>query len=247
VLVARLRHEAGLDLRFVGPCPGGEVGAALIADPWDRMFIISSIAGDPASRARHARSLAVLDRLWTIGHPAPRYEQIVDLDDVLVILQTVAPGKTPIHVTEILVDRMLDLLDQRRELMVNDEQAGPLPLYLLREGPGFAQHQSLRTESDRTRRLLDWIHDVGHRFGDVLEGADAVHFDYHPSNILVDSRRPDEISAVVDWDGAARGDAGFDLVTLYFVNGLDLERADVADQRLWRYVSALPEAVLLPS
>lgn len=37
--------------------------------------------------------------------------------------------------------------------------------------------------------------------------------DYHPGNILVSGGR---ISAVMDWDGAGRGDRFLDLVTLRF-------------------------------
>ncbi|WP_308164039.1 phosphotransferase family protein [Nonomuraea sediminis] len=42
--------------------------------------------------------------------------------------------------------------------------------------------------------------------------------DFHPENVLVDGSG--RVTGVIDWDGAGRGDADFDLVTLRF----DLER-----------------------
>lgn len=47
----------------------------------------------------------------------------------------------------------------------------------------------------------------------TLPGDDVVHQDFHPGNMLsLDGK----VTGVIDWDGAGRGDAGFDLVTLRF-------------------------------
>ena len=73
-------------------------------------------------------------------------------------------------------------------------------------------HGPLAGYSARTARLLDWVHEVG-ASGSVMIGDDLTHMDFHPGNVLVDAGR---ITGVIDWDGAARGDRHFDLVTLQF-------------------------------
>jgi aminoglycoside phosphotransferase (APT) family kinase protein len=47
-----------------------------------------------------------------------------------------------------------------------------------------------------------------------MAGDDLVHVDYHAGNVLVDENGT--ISAVVDWNGTARGDARFAIVVLRF-------------------------------
>lgn len=42
---------------------------------------------------------------------------------------------------------------------------------------------------------------------------DIVHFDFTPANILVAAG---EISGVIDWEGACRGDSVFDLASMLF-------------------------------
>jgi aminoglycoside phosphotransferase (APT) family kinase protein len=83
--------------------------------------------------------------------------------------------------------------------------------------------------------VLDWIRDVGTQ-RNVADGTDLVHMDYHPGSVLVHDAR---ISALVDWDGAGRGDRLLDVVTLRF----DLawrapELADWVDRELRQSVPA---------
>jgi aminoglycoside phosphotransferase (APT) family kinase protein len=73
-------------------------------------------------------------------------------------------------------------------------------------------HEPLARYDRRTADVLAWVRDVG-ADGDVADGDDLVHLDFHPGNVLVDAGA---VSGVVDWDGAARGDGRFDLVTLRF-------------------------------
>jgi len=133
---------------------GREAEAAHVVWP-TRPVMPSSVrhSGDEENRAQHARSMAVLERLWSMGHPAPHYEQVVDLGDVLVIIQTEAQGVPPIRITRSLVDRSSSY---SATVLPNGEgsDAGPLSLHLLEESPS---HDSLRKYSDRTRQLLDWI------------------------------------------------------------------------------------------
>ncbi|MFI6352631.1 phosphotransferase [Streptomyces sp. NPDC050743] len=76
-----------------------------------------------------------------------------------------------------------------------------------------------------------------------MTGADAVHFDFHPGNMLATDG---VITAVVDWDGAARGDRRFDLVTLRF--GIHAREIDPGlTERLDDVLDSLPEEILRPA
>jgi hypothetical protein len=125
-LVRRLGEHGGIELRFLDYCEGAGSGsgACRAADQSGHVFFLSCIPGDEASRAQHARSMTVLERLWSMGHPAPHYEQLVDLGDLLVIIQTEAQGVPSIHITRPLVDRLLELLSDRAFLMGEDSDAG---------------------------------------------------------------------------------------------------------------------------
>jgi hypothetical protein len=189
--------------------------------------------------------MTILERLWSMGHPAPRYEQVVDLGDILVIIQTEAYGVPPIRITRALVDQLLELLSDRASLMGENSDAGPLSLHLLEGAPS---HDSLRNCSHRTHQLLEWIEGVGAFYGDTLSGPSAVHFDYQPGNVLVHPDRPDEVTAIVDWGGAVASSSGFDLVTLAWSSfGPAWKRGVGVDEYLWKLVRRLPEPVLVPS
>jgi hypothetical protein len=246
-LVRRLGEHGDIEVRFLEYCAGAGsgAGASRVVDESGHTFFLSSIPGDEANRVQHARSMTVLERLWSMGHPAPHYEQVVDLGDVLVVIQTEAQGVPPIRITRSLVDRLLELLSDRASLMGESSNAGPLSLHLFEDAPS---HDSLREYSDRTRRLLDWIEGVGAFYGDTLPGPGAVHFDYQPGNVLVHPDRPDEVTAIVDWGGAVASAGGFDLVTLAWSSfGPAAERETGVDEYLWRLVRQLPESVLIPS
>jgi aminoglycoside phosphotransferase (APT) family kinase protein len=89
-----------------------------------------------------------------------------------------------------------------------------VPLYLTESGPGFHLHEPLQAYSARSRRLLDWIREVGRTVPPTLIGEDLVHVDYHPGNVLLGD--DGALSGVIDWDGAARGDARFAIVVMRF-------------------------------
>ena len=68
------------------------------------------------------------------------------------------------------------------------------------------------------------MHEVGAAAPATLSGEDLVHLDFQPANVLVDGAG--RLTGIVDWDGAARGDARMDLVVLYF--GLHSEGGSAA-------------------
>jgi aminoglycoside phosphotransferase (APT) family kinase protein len=58
------------------------------------------------------------------------------------------------------------------------------------------------------------VRKVGETGQATMQGDDLVHLDFHPENVLVDE--DGSITGIVDWDGIARGDRRFMLVTLRF-------------------------------
>ena len=85
---------------------------------------------------------------------------------------------------------------------------------MLEGGDGFCLLDSLRTYSSVTAELLGTLQEIvlAHS-NEQFETNDVVHFDFNPSNILVDNGR---VSGVIDWEGTCPGDCSFDLATLLF-------------------------------
>ncbi|MFG1948392.1 aminoglycoside phosphotransferase family protein [Nonomuraea sp. NPDC048826] len=189
-----------LDLTYDGPCPGGQVGAAYVRWPDGRRSVLTR--GPDVSD--------LLDVARAAGIPAPRYEAV----HPPLVIQELLPG-APARVPSADTIRSMVALNRRtRGLFAGRPDPPALPLHLRTDGPGFCLHGSLRTYDARTRKLLAQVEEIGAAVPDTLEGDDLVHADFHPENVLVDDSGA--ITGVVDWDGAGRGDAGFDLVALRF-------------------------------
>jgi thiamine kinase-like enzyme len=65
-----------------------------------------------------------------------------------------------------------------------------------------------------------------------LRAADAVHFDFHHGNILINDAG---IASVIDWEGCRAGDRAFDLATLLYYSYPDL----VLRNALWERARAI--------
>jgi aminoglycoside phosphotransferase (APT) family kinase protein len=240
-LAAEVREVAGVDLRVEGPCPGGEVGAAYVRWPDGHRAVLTWRPGTGLAALRDG-PLAVAAALRRAGYPAPAVELAVEAGGGVAVVWELLPGAAVTVVTHALL---------RQALALNERQAGALAghpgvpafrLFLTGDGPGFCLHQPLREHSARARRLERWVAAVGSRGPDVLRGDDAVHADYQPSNILADR---DQITGVVDWDGAARGDRRLDLVTLRF--GLHAVATEPGvTEHLDRLLDGFPPDVLAP-
>ncbi|MGH3601946.1 MAG: phosphotransferase [Pseudonocardiaceae bacterium] len=165
-----------------------------------------------AGRARH-RIPAVIDRLRELGYPAPRIELAVQLQDVVVLVQELLPGRKIDHLDAGLLEQGLVLNGLQAGALAARPEVRPLDLHLREDGPGFCLHGPLRAYSRRSARLQQWVAEAGVVHPSTLAGDDAIHFDFHPGNLLEQAGR---VSGVVDWDGACRGDHRFDLVTLRF-------------------------------
>ena len=230
-LVRRVAAAGGPTLVVDGRCPGGEVGAAFVRWPDGRRSVLSfgTLTAPP-----------IVDLVVAAGHPAPRYEAVVDLGGEVVVVQSVADGSAVSHVSTALVDDMLRWLDRRRGLLPHNTP----DLYLCGDGPGFCLHGPLRSHGGRALRVCEWVESVG-RSVTPPSGGDAVHFDYHPGNVLVSLSDPAVVTAIIDWDGSAAGDGRLDLVTLCFgVRPFDHDPA--VARRLDELVCALPDDVRKP-
>lgn len=230
-LAVGLERETGVRLTVEGPCRGGQVGAAYVRWPDGRRSVLKRRPGADAADLANG-PLAVMEALGATGYPAPASELVAQVGGAVVMVQQLLPGSA--------VDRLdSDLLDQ--VLALNSVQAGVLAgrdglplvrLYLRDDGPGFCLHGPLRGHGRRARALDDWVAEVAAEHPhDLLEGDDAVHFDFHSGNILA---AEGSVTGVVDWDGAARGDRLMDLVTLRFGT-----RGGAADPGVTRRLDAL--------
>ncbi|WP_329455733.1 phosphotransferase [Streptomyces sp. NBC_01497] len=229
----------GVRLTVEGPCGGGEVGAAYVR--WqDGHRSVLTWRPDTSVAALRAGPLAVCELLRGDGFPCPATELAARTGNAAVIVQEVLPGRAVRRFTRTALDRALALSESMAGRLAGRPDIPRVGLHLQDDGPGFCLHGPLREHSRRTAALERRVRAVAAGPGPP---DDAVHFDFHPGNMLA---APDgSLSGVVDWDGAGRGDRRLDLVTLRFgLEGLQCEPGVV--ERLDAVLDALPPAVLLP-
>ncbi|MFD8604981.1 aminoglycoside phosphotransferase [Streptomyces sp. TSRI0445] len=238
-----LRAETGVRLILDGPCPGGQVGAAYVRRADRRRRSVLKWRPHTRLADMEADPLTVSRVLRRAGCPVPDVELVAQAGHAVVTVQELLPGT------------VIDRLDHRglvQALEPNRSQAGRLAghpdvpaaeLFLRQDGPGYCLHEPLRRHNRRSAALERWVAAVGAGHPDRPAGDDAVHMDFHPGNLLATGG---SITGVIDWDGAARGDRRFDLVTLRF--GLHGGGADPGVARhLDAVLDALPADVLRPA
>jgi aminoglycoside phosphotransferase (APT) family kinase protein len=213
-VLAMINRRHGTAMRMVGPAPGGDTGAAsVVADPAGRRMLLKGGAG-PEFRA--ADAAAIVARLKAAGYPV---EEFLYWGVDGAISYTVRPwvegrplgAELPHHLGRVLA--------------LNDLHAGAAPglptgfretlVASVLEGFGdWCVLDSLRNHSARSAALLAELQGIVRRCERAaLRAHDAVHFDFHHGNILVDDRG---IAAVIDWEGCRAGDRAFDLATLLY-------------------------------
>lgn len=225
-LVALVNEHTDARLSLLGPAPGGEVGGAYVRWPDGRDGVLTI---GPVGRAEELRTTAeILATARAHGLPVPAYDLIAEVPDAVAIVQERLPGSPPARDDLAVVKAMVELNERFAGLLADRPDLEPPDLYLRHSGPGFCLHEPLARYDDRTRWLLSWIRDVGADDGARMTGDDLVHLDFHAGNVLVDEAGA--ISGIFDWDGIARGDRRFGLVTLRF--GVASRNGD-ADAARW--------------
>ncbi|TKK75639.1 aminoglycoside phosphotransferase family protein [Kribbella jiaozuonensis] len=207
-MLRQVNERSGVGLTFVGRAAAGEVGAGFVRWPDGRDGVLTRGFGSLDDLRRTAR---VLDAARSGGLPVPQYQLLTEVMDGVAVVQERLPGWPPEVVDRALLEAMIALTDRFAGLGADL----PVPsMYLLESGPGFCLHESLLRYDGRTRRLLDWVREVGRDEPSGMTGDDLVHLDFHTGNVLVDEAG--ELTGIVDWDGIGRGDRLFGLVTLRF-------------------------------
>ena len=140
--------------------------------------------------------------------------------------------------------RLLTMAYLPRLLELNQLQAGgnppgrrDWPAYVVETvmvgAQGYCLIDTLRTTSPATAELLGVLQGIASAHaGDECRTDDIVHFDFTAMNVLVED---EQVSGVIDWEGACAGDRAFDLATLLFY------AYDVPElrERLWRHALEL--------
>lgn len=235
-------EQTGIQLTVEGPCAGGEVGAAYVRWPdghravlkWRPNFTVAELEAGP---------LAVTERLRELGYPAPATELALQVDHAVVTVQELLPGKKIDHLDVHLLGRVLAVHARQAGALAGRDDIAGFELFLRDDGPGYCLHEPMRRFSARAADLERRIGKLAAEHPARLPGYCAVHADFHPGNILV---ADGEVTGVVDWDGAARGDHRFDLVVLRFgvhPHGADREVVERLDSLL----DALPDSILGPA
>lgn len=241
-LVAALRARTGVSLSVLGPCPGGQVGAAYVAWPDGHRSVLKWRPGTELATMRRG-PLAVVEALRSAGFPAPATELSAQVGTAVVLVQELLPGAPIDRLDDAGLERMLALNEAQAGALADLPDIPAVPLYLEEDGPGFCRHEPLRAHSRRAAALDRWIAAVAAEHPGPLPGDDAVHLDFHPGNVLAVGGL---VTGVVDWDGAGRGDRRLDLVTLRF--GLHTGGATSGSAaRLDALLDTFPAAVLRPA
>jgi aminoglycoside phosphotransferase (APT) family kinase protein len=220
-LTALVNEHSDARLTLLGPAPGGQVGAAYVRWSDGRDGVLTVAPTDRVADLR--RTAEILSTVRSHGLPVPAYDLIAEVPGAVAIVQQRLPGTQPYRADRDVVAAMVAVLDDFAGLLAGRDDVPVPDLWLRGSGPGFSLHRPLEVYDRRSRRLLDWIREVGAN-GAVMTGDDLVHLDFHPGNVLVDT--VGGLTGIVDWDGIGRGDRRFGLVTLRF--GVTTQDGDAA-------------------
>jgi hypothetical protein len=219
--VALLQDATGEGYELVGRLDGGESGAHEVRRGTDGARLVLKWEMRRATQALRRDGVDLAERLRTVaGWPVPR-QSVVEAAGCQFVLQDFMAGR-PVHtMTSGLADELL-ALHARRLGLAGGRSGRPWAERLVRTlvhgGSDYCRHDSLRRYDPRTAALVEEIEGIGRRLRpDDLDGSDVVHWDLHPGNLLTTA--DGALSAVIDNDFCAVGDAAFDLVMLALSSG----------------------------
>jgi Phosphotransferase enzyme family len=213
--VALLQEATGESYELVGLLSGGETGALEVRRRSDAERIVLKWETDPDSQTLRREGVELSERLRTeAGWPVPQ-QRTVDAPGCLLVLQSFMAGHPIRILTPGLADDLLRL--HRRRLQLGEDGAGDrwaqrLIRTLVQGGRTYCLHESLRGYDARTAALVEEVEAFGAGADpEDFRARDIIHWDLHLGNLLA---QEDRLSAVVDTDFCAIGDAAFDLVAL---------------------------------
>lgn len=240
-LLAAINVAHGTRYALAGRYMGGEQGAYQLRDAAGQEAVLKRSLGT-AHAERVQRAAAVTERLRQRGYPAPRYRAVGIVEDASYSIQEALPGEPLASLPPELVPAAIALNTAQAGAVGDLPRHWPAPVRdpLLYGGEGFCLHESLRSHSAETTRLLGRLRHIAQSTPKgPWADCDIVHYDFSPANILAANGA---ISGVIDWEGVCAGDRAFDLVTLWFYS----DDAPATDALLHQHLRHTVEAQRLP-
>lgn len=239
----RAEQLRDLGFRLEGRAPGGESGGAWFAIDADGARVVLKWLDGEAMADRYTALLPALDVLRSRGVPVPEYTFVGAVGGWTLSAQQALPGRSFPTWPPRLVERMIECVSAEAGIIAPQPESthqpwGEFVLHTLTDGEdGWAQHDTLRVHSDRSRRIIDVVESVGAEARPSWFPTNGlVHFDLHTDNVLaVDDGT---LTGIIDWEGAFAGDHCFDLVSFAF----DL---DGHGQQIWDRIEPLVEPRVL--
>jgi fructosamine-3-kinase len=211
-VLAMINRRHALALRIDGPAPGDTRAAWRVTDPAGRAMLMKWSAGSEF----HAASAAALTaRLRASGYPVREFTCWGTEGSISYTVRPWVEGR-------VLGGELRRYGGEVLSLIERHAGAAPNPGAGLRESliasvlEGFTDWcvlDSMRNDP-RAAAVLARVQEIARSSRDVaMRTGDAVHFDFHHGNILIDDAG---IASVIDWEGCRAGDRAFDLATLLY-------------------------------
>ncbi len=239
-LLHSINEQHGTAFEPLERYPSGEQGAFAIVDQGGQHYVLKW-GTDDGHLHRLQQVVVVTQALRDVGYPAPRYCMLGTLHGYSYTIQEELPGSPMKVVTASVLPRLLELNGLQTGLATSEQHEWPAPVVetVMVGGDGYCLLDSLRTHSPTTAELLTVLQAVvsAHR-NEHFETHDVVHFDFNPSNILLEHG---QVSGVIDWEGTCAGDCTFDLATLLFYA---YDALDIREQLLLAIRKRVSPAVL---
>ncbi len=225
------RHRLALSLNDAAP--GDTRAAWRVTDPTGRAMLMKWSAG---SEFHPVDAAALASRLRAAGYPIEEFSCWGTDGAISYTVRPWVEGR-------VLGAGLREHLKQVLALVEMHAGAAPTPGGGLRDRliasvlDGFSEWCVLDSMRNHPRgaKVLEQVQEIARDSAGVeIRTADAVHFDFHQNNILVDDAG---IVSVIDWEGCRAGDRAFDLATLLYYSYPDRMLREALWERAGRIAS----------
>lgn len=212
-IVETINRATHRQLTVTGRSAEGTLGGAIFVDLDDGTAgVVTQFLG-PLSQAHKTTDVVNVAR--DAGLPVPRHHLVVPIGEDIWLVQERLQGEPVTAHTPAVIDAVVEVNDRFAQVVADRRDLPTMPLCLSRSGDPHPRHEVLASHSDRSRRILEAIREVGRRYPYGMEGNDLLHIDLSLSNVLFDQEGV--VTGVVDWNlGAFRGDRHLALVKTRF-------------------------------